>query len=371
MNAAGSSLTEFPYTPRVPEVGPSVHRCALAGLLVFAGSMGAPSAARAEPSADESALATLLFQQGRALIAEGQVPAACQKFAESQRLDPSGGTLLNLARCHEQEGRLASAWSEFKVAETVARDGGRSDREAEAAFHISALEPRLSRLSIVVPAAADVAGLVVERDGRELGRGAWSTAIPIDGGEHVVRATAPGRQPFTATIVIGSELDRKTVEVPILATPVTPMTRPSVASPAVSPAASPPMATAVPLAEAETFTPARLRGLGIGSAALGVVAWAAGGYALATALEAKHAAAADCWVDGCGEVGLRKHRQAVSRGKVATALGIGGAVLVGTGVTLFYFGERSSSRLGEARVPTRFVVSAAPGAVMTTLAGDL
>jgi hypothetical protein len=343
------------------------YRTALAGLLVFACSMLAPSAAPAEPSAADSALATLLFEQGRALIAQGHVPEACQKFEESQRLDPGGGTLLNLARCHEQEGRLASAWSEFQAAQTLARDGGRPDREAEAAYHISALEPRLSRLSIVVPAAADLTGLVVERDGRELGRGAWSTAIPVDGGEHVVRATAPGRQPFTLSIIIGAELEQQTIEVPILAA----LPEPTRLPPLAAPAASPPLALPVPLVEAETFTPARLRWLGIGSAALGIVAWAGSGYALATALDAKQDAAADCWVDGCGPRGLRKRSDAVSRGNLATLLGIGGAVLVGTGVTLFYFGDRSGSRPVAARGSTRVMVGAAPGAVLTTIAGDL
>jgi hypothetical protein len=367
MDPAGRSLTAYPSALSMPAVAPTGYRIALAGLLVFACSMLATLAARAEPTAADSALATLLFEQGRALIAEGQVSEACQKFTESQRLDPGGGTLLNLARCHEQEGRLASAWSEFQAAQSLARDGGRPDREAEAAYHISALEPRLSRLSIVVPAAADVTGLMVERDGRELGRGAWSTAIPIDGGEHVVRATAPGRQPFTATLVIGRELDQQTIEVPILATSPLPMTLPPLAAPAASPAAAMPP----PLVEAETFTPERLRWLGIGSVALGVVAWAAGGYALATALDAKDAAAAHCWVDGCDDVGLHKHSEAVSRGNAATGLGITGAILVGTGVTLFYFGQRSSSPPGAARIPTRFVVSATPDAVMTVIAGGL
>jgi len=363
MTLAGRSLTELPSTPSMTRVATTGSQTALVGLLAFACSMLAPGAAWAEPSAEDSALATLLFEQGRALIAEGQVPAACQKFAESQRLDPGGGTLLNLARCHEQEGRLASAWSEFQAAQSMAREGGRPDREAEAAYHISALEPRLSRLSIVVPAAADLAGLVVERDGRELGRGAWSTAIPVDGGEHVVRATAPGRQPFTATIVIARELEQKTIQVPILAALAVP-----VAPPVVAPAATP-----EPLAEAETetFTPARLRALGITSIALGVVAWAGSGYALATALDAKHAAEADCYVDGCGPTGMSKNSEAVSRGNWATALGITGAALVGTGMTLVYFGQRSSSQPAAARIPTRFVVSATPGAVMTTLAGSL
>jgi hypothetical protein len=346
-------------------VAPTGYQTALVGLLA-ACSLLAAGTAHAEPTAEDSALATLLFDQGRALIAEGQVAEACLKFEESQRLDPGGGTLLNLARCHEQEGRLASAWSEFRVAQSMAREGGRPDREAEAAFHISALEPRLSRLSIVVPAAADLPGLAVNCDGRELGRGAWSTAIPVDGGEHVVRATAPGRQPFTATLVFARELEQKTLEVPILSTLALPVLPPVVASAATSR----PAATPAPLAEKETFTPERLRWLGIGSVALGVVAGAAGGYALATALDAKHEAQEDCWVDGCGATGMRKNSEAVSRGNWATALGIAGAALVGTGVTLVYVGQRSSSP-GAARSATRLFVSATPGTVMTAFAGEL
>ena len=95
----------------------------------------------------------MLFQQGRALMADGRIAEACQKLEESQRLDPAGGTILNLALCHEQEGRLARSWSEFKEAMVVAKRDGRRDRELEAANHVSALEPRLSRLTIVVPAA--------------------------------------------------------------------------------------------------------------------------------------------------------------------------------------------------------------------------
>jgi uncharacterized protein YjeT (DUF2065 family) len=162
-------------------------------------------------------------------------------------------------------------------------------------------------------------------------------------------------------------LDRKTVEVPILSTLAVPILPPVVASAAPSRPAAPPE----PLAETQTFTPERLRWLGIGSVALGVVAWAAGGYALATALDENDAAAAHCWVDGCDDVGLHKRSDAVSHGNWATALGITGAVLVGTGVTLVYFGQRSSSPPGAARSPTRLVVSATPGTVMTAIAGEL
>jgi hypothetical protein len=58
---------------------------------------------------------------------------------------------LNLALCHEQEARLARSWSEFKEAMAVARGDSRRDRENEATTHVSALEPRLSRLTLVTP----------------------------------------------------------------------------------------------------------------------------------------------------------------------------------------------------------------------------
>ena len=321
-------------------------------------SMPLARPAHAEPSADDKALATMLFQQGRALMVDGRIPEACQKLEESQRLDPAGGTLLNLALCHEQEGRLARSWSEFNEAMLVAKRDGRRDREVEAANHVGALEPRLSRLTVVVPAAVQVEGLVIERDGRELGRGAWSTAIPVDGGEHVVRATALGREPFTTTIVIGKESDARTIEIPVLATPVVVVTSPRVSAAAAAPET--PMTAA---------TAARLRWGGIGTAGVGVALLGAAGYALATALSAKDASASHCFPDGCDPMGIQSRSDAVSRGNLATILGVSGAVLVAAGATLYYVGRRAAAPGREAGISARFALGAAPDTVMAGLAG--
>src|SRR5437868_2773215 len=104
------------------------RRMLVVALLLSLLTAPAPAQA-ASPTADDKALATILFRDGRTLLAAGKVLEACLKFEESQRLDPAGGTILNLALCHEREGRLARAWSEFKEAEAVARGDGRSDRE--------------------------------------------------------------------------------------------------------------------------------------------------------------------------------------------------------------------------------------------------
>ena len=168
----------------------------------------------AEPNSDERALA--LFHEGRALLLEGRLAEACPKLEESQRLAPSGGKILNLALCHEQVGLLARSWTEFHEAIAFARRESRSDREQAADSHIRALEPRLSRLTISVPEQSRVEGLRIEHQGRELTEVSWSKAVPVDGGEHQVRATAPGRRPFATTLRIASESDQQTVEIPLL-----------------------------------------------------------------------------------------------------------------------------------------------------------
>jgi hypothetical protein len=333
----------------MPRRGHRARRPLIGALLAMAGLCSGARHVHAEPSADDKARATVLFQEGRALMSGGQIAEACPKLQESQRLDPGGGTILNLALCHEREGRLARSWSEFKEALMTARRDGRPDRELEAANQVAALEPRLSRLTIVVPAGAQVVGLLIESDGGEVSRGAWSTAIPIDGGAHVVRATAPGRDPFVTTVIIGNEWDSRTVEIPVLATPVV----------VVSP---PPAAT--------SLTPARLRWAGIAAAGAGVVLLTGSGYALSTAIRARDASRAHCWSDGCDGAGLERRHEAVSRGNLATWLGAGGIALVGAGATLFFLERPSPPASQQARAPARLVLGATPGAVMTGLQGS-
>jgi len=64
----------------------------------------APLAARAQTTG----AAEMLFEEGRRLLESRDVAAACAKFAESQRLEPAGGTLMNLAACHERAGKTAT-----------------------------------------------------------------------------------------------------------------------------------------------------------------------------------------------------------------------------------------------------------------------
>ncbi|HEY3353006.1 MAG TPA: hypothetical protein VGQ83_07140 [Polyangia bacterium] len=180
---------------------PLLALCAAAVLL-------APGRARSAPSAEELALAETLFRDARRLMRESRFAEACPKLEESQRLDPGGGTLLNLGLCHEGEGRTATAWAELTEALALARRAGRADREQLAREHLDGLRGRLSFLVVAVPRAADVRGLEVRRGPTAIRRPAWGTPLPVDPGPLELVVSAPGRlsRTFTATARVGQEV---------------------------------------------------------------------------------------------------------------------------------------------------------------------
>jgi len=149
-----------------------------------------------------AAMAEALFKEGKRLLGERQIPEACRKFESSYRIDPAPGTLLNLAMCHEQEGKLATAWGEFNESLQIAKKTNRADRLKIAREHISAIEPLLSRFVVLVPDGAAKIGITVEMDAVPLEEGAWGTAIPIDAGDHKAVVRAPKHKTWEKVITV-------------------------------------------------------------------------------------------------------------------------------------------------------------------------
>lgn len=189
------------------------------------------SAARADTETDRQ-IAQTLFDEGRTLMEAQRYAEACRKFAESQRLDPGGGTLLNLAVCHELEGKTGTAWTEFKDALGIATRDDRKDRADLAREHLASLEPRLTRLLIALPEPLAAKDPEVLLDRSKINAAAWGTAIPIDPGDHTVvvalsatNTTNGPMGPRWETRVSATEAGKTyRVDVPLLeaAPPITP-----------------------------------------------------------------------------------------------------------------------------------------------------
>jgi len=174
---------------------------------VVAVTLPASLARAVSPAADAK------FQEGRQLMAAGNTAEACARFAESYQLEASSGTLLNLALCHEKEGKIATAWTEYRNAARVAQEQGRKDRSAAAYEKAAALDAKVPR--VIAVAAKQVAGLAVPAETRSLTEGGFGIAVPIDPGVHVVTATAPHHKPWTTTLQI-AEGEQRTLEIPAL-----------------------------------------------------------------------------------------------------------------------------------------------------------
>jgi hypothetical protein len=108
---------------------------------------------------------------------------------------------LNLADCFERRGMVSSAYTKFLEAASRAVQANRPDAERHARERASRLEPRLARMSIVVPKESELAGLEIKRDGVVLPQSQWNVGELADPGtSHTYEATAPGKHTWTQTI---------------------------------------------------------------------------------------------------------------------------------------------------------------------------
>ncbi len=165
------------------------------------------------------------FERGRKLMKDGDYFAACAAFETSLKLEPVTGTLYNLGLCHEKQGRLASAWAELKqVAETDTNKG----RAADATKRVAALEPRLTRMKLVVP--DPVPGLAIERDGIDVTTFV-DQPVPVDPRTYKFKITAPGQQPILFDRALDKEGQIVEVSIPKFSTTVTPDPTPQPVTP--------------------------------------------------------------------------------------------------------------------------------------------
>lgn len=141
-------------------------------------------------SAADSAAAEALFRSAREAADRGDWVTACDRFEESKRLEPAPGTVLNLARCREHLGQIASAWKSY---EEAAQRLPRSDeRAAFARRRARELSERVPRLLLIAPETSEE--FVVRVSGTELSSASFGVPLPYDPGKVNVVVLCKGYQ---------------------------------------------------------------------------------------------------------------------------------------------------------------------------------
>lgn len=314
------------------------------GASVLLVALGIATPARA----DNAALANALFDEGKRLMQAGKYAEACTKFADSQRLDPGVGTILNLAACYEKNGQMASAWSAYRAAAAAARDKGQTAREQAARESVARLEPGLAKVIVTVTPQPDDASLNVMLDGVAIPTGLRGLPSPVDPGNHKVEASGTGKKPWSKSFAIAGA-GTTPVLVPVLeSAPVQAQASQPAAGSAPAPASGPPM-------DAEPRDGKSQRTVALIVGGVGVV-----GVGLGTAfgLMAKSANADSeplCNArDMCTTQGSDYRDSAISKAAISTvAFSIGGAGLLG-GAILWITAPRAQERGAQVSVVPTF-----------------
>ena len=164
---------------------------------------------------DQRAIAQAFFDQGSQLYKQKKFRQACSKFEAALELFPGLGTMGKLAQCFEKIGKLASSWAMYRKAEAEAKKRGDERRLTAARQGAARVEPKLAYLTVNV--AEPTPGLIVARNGAEVGRLVLGNAVPVDAGSHRITATAPGRATWSGEVQI-EDGQRKAITVPLLDT---------------------------------------------------------------------------------------------------------------------------------------------------------
>lgn len=286
------------------------------------------------PARAQSGSAEALYAEGYRLMKAGKLAEACEAFEASNRAEPGAGTYLALGDCRARNHQFASAWSAYSAALTRAKD---LSKQRAARTKVAELAPRLSDLTVSVPADAP-AGLTLTRNGTLLDSRLWNRALPIDGGDYVLEARAPGREPWTTTVHVPEQRGKVEVRVPELAKVVVP-----------PPPPEPGWSTR--------------RKVAVGMVAAGVVVVAVGGVLGSMANHDRDEARAICPREVCERAPEARELIASSRSLAISAdvaFGVAGAAVITAGVLWFTGGQETRQGIAIAPhpLPGGFAVTA-------------
>jgi hypothetical protein len=294
----------------------TIRRRIAVAIVVAAGAMG-EHAAMAAP-----AEMTQLFEQGRALVKEGQYEQAIAKFLESLKVEPSVGALLNLGDCYERVGKPVSARRRFLEAAELAGEDDKV-RSAEARARAAKLADAAPRLMVVRRGRSDAGEARVTVDGELVAP--RTDRVELDPGPHEVVIAFPDAPPEKRIVILrmGQALE-------LLVEP--PPAKPLKTTPLVVPE--------TPTPPAEEDAGSTRRWLGLGTGAIGTIALGVGATFGVIAIGKQSDLDAKCaGYPHCPEAqraAVQPTYDDAQRSATISTIGIiGGSVLLATGIVLW------------------------------------
>jgi hypothetical protein len=268
--------------------GPAMRAVApLVTLLVATVATTARAQSQSEATADA------LFRSGKEAVARGDLVKGCAEFAESQRLDPAIGTLLNLGDCEERANKLSAAMGHFQAArDQMAASDSRIPFADE---NLKRLAARVPHLIVRVKDAAALQGMRLKLDDVDLGPASLGVPLPLDPGRHTCALLVPGRVDSRRDVVV-REGETQTVDL-----------APGAANAAPADASTPPVAT--PETHESTSS---MRTLGWVMGGVGLVGVGVGAVTGVMTISAAHTYKDQCKNGACSPSGM----DAASTGRV-------------------------------------------------------
>jgi len=294
-------------------------RVLVAGIVVC-GLAGAAHADRADQ----------LFKKGKKLLAEKRYPEACTAFEESDRLDPGIGTKLNVARCYQEWGKLATAWRWFSDAEQMAKEA-KDDRAQKIHEIIEELDATVPRLTVKAPRDASTSDVVIKLDGIPFDVSALGIERRVDPGPHQIDYTVKGAKQSKVIPVERGGSSEVMLNLPKKSKTADKLK----------------VDSSVGASEQSEQT-RRLIGLGVsggGVVAMGV----AGVLTLRARSDYKHAISAHCRGVGdmCDAIGQTATQSARHRANIATVVTVSGLAMVGVGLFVYFTTPTTASHGAE------------------------
>ncbi len=125
-------------------------------------------------------------------------------------------TCFQMAESHRKLGETASAWKNYTCAAETAKGEGWTQDARDAQWYADGLKPKLCRLKVKMPMEELDKGLTLKVNGEPWVFWKWGREEPVDPGVHDIEVSAPGYEPFKATLMVSKAGEIRTLYVPPL-----------------------------------------------------------------------------------------------------------------------------------------------------------